>query len=181
MYTMSAKGGLQIDKRLIKEIDQAENRVRLNGEALEAVIVFLSMRTLIRKATETLKPFLKKTGVGRMIWCALGLLDRVADQMLNRISVGQLKTIHANTAEITVSLSCGRMEAYANINYEHLHALASKALESCEMLCACDREQSKNCPMRKAMDHVPGICHRKFSKDPTQCPYAGAAFDVGVE
>lgn len=177
MYTMSAKMA-SLDKNLCKEIDQSEGRVRLNGEGLEAMIVFLSMRLLLRKATESLKPFLAKTKAARMIWAVLGLLDKLADDMLNHVSVAQLKTIYANTNEIVVSLSCGKMNSYANISYEHMHALASKALESCELLCTRTREESKDCPMRKAMDHVPGICHRKLTKDPTQCPYAGAAFDV---
>ena len=115
-----------------------------------------------------------------MIWAVLGLLDKVSDDMLNHVSVAQLKTIYANTSDITVSLSSGRMDSYANISYDHMHALASKALEACELLCTCTREESKSCPMRKAMDHVPGTCHRKLTSDPTQCPYAGAAFDVEV-
>ena len=179
MYTMSAKAKADyLDKAACDAIDKDQGRIRLQNSAVEAVVVLLSCYVIGNKAAEVLEPFIKKTGRGRMLKAHMGGISKQIDQLIEGVSVSQLKTIRANTHQVSMTISAHPFETYANISHTHLLALTSQALEACGMFCDKNRTESRRCPVRKALEQIPGVLKDKLDCDPDKCPYAGMRLEI---
>ena len=182
MYTMSARAKADyLDKASCDAIDKDQGRIRLQNSAVEAVVVLLSCYVIGNKAAEVLEPFVKKTGRGRMLKAHFGGISKQIDQLIEGVSLSQLKTIRANTHHVSMTISAHPFETYANISHTHLLALTSQALEACGMFCDKNRTESRRCPVRKALEQIPGVLKDKLDCDPDKCPYAGTSFEIEVE
>lgn len=74
------------------QLDADEGRIRLHNDQMESMIVLRGCLVVMRKAVENLKPFVRKTGKGRMLAAAIGLLYRATADMM---SMADWETAHA--------------------------------------------------------------------------------------
>lgn len=180
-YTMTGKARLEdLSKAECREMDKEQGRQRLSNAALESMIAVLSARVILRTHLDRLKPLLDNTGTGKMLPAYMGGLSRELDKVLDTVSIEQLRTILANTRDTSIIVSSNWVEPYVNVRGSVLHGLASQAMEVCSMMCAKTAHESKDCPVRKALEQVPGMSVIKAGGG-GMCPYAGMSLEVETE
>lgn len=163
------------------QLDADEGRVRLQNDQMESMIVLRGCLVIMRKAAEILKPFTRKTGKGRMLAAAMGLMYKETAGMMSKVSAAQCATMDANTRGVTVSVSSVKIPAYVNIAHDDLLMITDRALEACEMYCTADCQQSKSCLLRKAFEQVPMLGELRRGAGAQDCPYMGVRLDGGSE
>jgi hypothetical protein len=195
MYTMTANRPGPLHQILISQVtgkrypdtkagrdalDKDEGRQKLYNDQMEAMIVLMGAYRIARKAAPMLKPFGKKTGTGRMLSAAVGLLGNAIYSMCGKVCVNQFRTIEHNTTGVSITVSASKVPGMVNIDCDHLLAITDRALEACEMYCTADCEASKSCLLREALEAVPmmGDLPRGASAD--ECPYRGVRLE-GVD
>lgn len=160
------------------QLDADEGRIRLQNNQMEAMIILRGCLVVMRKAVEILKPFVRKTGAGRMLMAAIGLMYKATSDMMSKVSSGQCATMDANTKGVTVSVSSVKVPAYVNIGHDDLLMIADRALESCEMYCTADCQESKSCLLRRAYEQVPMLGDLRHGAGAKDCPYMGVRLEV---
>ena len=180
MYTLTSHdtGKIYPDTKQGRDaMDRDEERVRLSNTQLEALLVLSGFYQVMRDAIVRLKPYAKRTGTGKMLPAAVGMIGKMLSDMLRKVSAHQLRTLKANTNQVSVSISSGKVPAMVNIDLEDLQHIANRALETCEMVCTASREESKTCRLRRAFEQVPGA-RDGLRTDESKCPYACAELEV---
>lgn len=160
------------------QLDADEGRVRLYNDQMEAMIVLRGCLVVMRKAVERLKPFIRKTGKGRMLSAAMGLMYKATADLMNKVSAAQCATMDANTKGVTVSVSSVKVPAYVNIDHDDLLMITDRALEACEMYCTADCQQSKSCLLREAFEQVPMLGDLPRGAGAQDCPYMGVRLEA---
>jgi hypothetical protein len=113
-----------------------------------------------------------------MLKAQIGGMSKSLDSMMRKVSIGQVRTLNANTNQVTVTVSSARVPGCINIDADDLTHIANRALEACSMYCSCTRDESKHCRLRKALENVPSASVEGMGTDPTRCPYAGVQMEV---
>ena len=162
------------------QLDADEGRVRLYNDQIESMIVLRGCLVVMRKAVDNLKPFVRKTGKGRMMSAAIGLLYKATADMMSKVSAAQCATMDANTKGVTVSVSSFKVPAYVNIDHDDLLMITDRALEACEMYCTADCQASKSCLLRKAFEQFPMLGELRRGAGAQDCPYMGVRIDGGA-
>lgn len=160
------------------QLDADEGRVRLQNDQMESMIVMLGCLVVMRKAVDNLKPFMRKTRMGRMISAAMGLMYKGTAGMMSKVSAAQCATMDANTKGVTVSISSARVPAYVNIDHDDLLMIVDRALEACEMYCTADCQKSKSCLLRRAYEQVPMLGELRRGAGAQDCPYMGVRVEA---
>ena len=160
------------------QLDADEGRIRLYNNQLESMIVLRGCLVVMRKAVEPLKPFVRKTGKGKMLAAAMGLLCKATTDMMTKVSAAQCATMDANTKGVTVSVSSAPVHGYVNIRYDHLMAIMDRGLECCELLCPANCQESKGCFLREAYAQVPMMSDLPRGAGVQDCPYKGVRLEV---
>lgn len=160
------------------QLDADEGRVRLYNDQMESMIVLRGCLVVMRKAVDNLKPFVRKTGKGRMMSAAVGLLYKATADMMSKVSAAQCATMDANTKGVTVSVSSAKVPAYVNIDHDDLLMITDRALEACEMYCTADCQASKSCLLRKAFEQVPMLGELRRGAGAQDCPYMGVRLEA---
>lgn len=177
-YTMTGKARIEdLSNAECREMDKELRRQRLSNAALESMIAVLSARVIMRTHLARLKPLLDKTGTGKMLPAYMGGLSKELDRVLDTVSIEQMRTIIANTRDTSIIVSSNWVEPYVNVRGSVLHGLASQAMEVCSMMCAKTAHESKDCPVRRALEQIPGVTLPKVCADGL-CPYAGLSLEV---
>ena len=158
-------------------IDKDEGRKKLYNDQLEAMIVLMAAYRIAKRAVPVLTPFGKKTGSGRMLAAAVGLLGKAVYSMCGKVAVNQFRTIENNTRGASISVSASKLPGMVNIESEYLQVIFDRALEACEMYCTESCEASKQCLLREAFEQVPmmGDIPRGAGQD--ECPYRGVRLE----
>lgn len=163
------------------QMDRDEGRIRIPNSALEAMVTLQASLVVAGKAAESMAPFVKKTGAGKMLKCHIAGMRRSIRDMLCKVSSSQNRTLQANTQLVSITVSSGRVPAMINIDVEDMEHICNRALETCELMCTCTREESKNCRLRHAFEQVASGCVETIRQDATKCPYAGSKFEIMQE
>lgn len=163
------------------QLDADENRIRLQNDQMESMIVLRGCLLVMRKVVDNLKPFMRKTRMGRMIPAAMGLMYKETAGMMSKVSAAQCATMDANTKGVTVSISSAKVPAYVNIDHDDLLLIFDRALESCEMYCTASCQESKSCLLRRAYEQVPMMGELRRGAGAQDCPYMGVRVEGGAE
>lgn len=177
-YTVTSKARIEdLTRDECKAIDKDLGRVRLSNAALQSMIVLMSARVIMRDMIRALKPLTAKTGTGKMLPMYMGGISKEIDKMLDTVSIEQLRTIMVNSKDTGITISSNPVPCYVNVSMDTLHGLTSQAMEVCSMMCAKTAHESKDCPVRRALEQIPGVTLPKVGADGL-CPYAGMSLEV---
>lgn len=193
MYTMTAHDKQELTPILISKVtgkkypatkagraqlDADEGRVKLYNDQFEAMVVARGCLVMLRGTLEQLMPFAKATGTGKMLAAGVGLVRRCIEQMMCKVSSAQCQTMDANTRGVTVTVSSVKVPGMVNIAQSDLTMITDRALEACEMYCTANCQESKECPLRKALEQVPMLGGAKRTASVEDCPYKGVRLEV---
>lgn len=160
------------------QMDADEGRIRMPNSGLEAMVTLQAASYAAQRAAETIKPFIRKTGVGKMLKAQVMGMRKSIGEILTKVSCSQNRTLQANNQLVSITVSSGRVPAMVNIDVEDLTHICNRALEMCAFSCACTREESKECRLRQAYEQVCSASVEAVREDPTKCPYAGLSLEV---
>ena len=162
------------------QMDKDEGRIRVPNRVMQALVLFKACVDTSLRELESVQPFIKKTGAGRMLKCQIAGMRKSVRDMMCKVSASQNRTLQANTQLTYVTVTSSKVPAMINIDVEDLTHICNRALEMCAFSCACTREESKECKLRHAFEQVASSSVEAVRMDATKCPYAGAEFDVEV-
>ena len=166
--------GEAFDLEMLKKVDEREGRHRISGGEVEALIAFVTAVNIIRRELPRLESMAEENGqltkLRTVRTMALGIMNRI----VKKIAQDQLITIANNVYEVIVTLSSSPVEGCYNIRRKDLHTLADSVLLSCSMSCGKSRDESKDCPVRRALENIPGLKAAAKSMGNTKdCPFSG--------
>ena len=82
-------------------------------------------------------------------------------------------SLQNNTKLVEITVTSQRMPAMINVSIDDMLSICDQALRMCELSCECSREQSKACPLRRALDTIPCEMGSGAWEDAGKCPYRG--------
>lgn len=167
-------GDVYYDAEKLKKIDQEQGRVQLNSEEAEALIALSVARQLAEDAYRVLKKHAKYSGADRRLNMAIPMLRTANTLMSDKVAGKQLLTITNNANDVDIVLSSHPQPGYVNIDKQTLAHVFNRAMDACDFYCTANREESKCCQLRIALNNIPGIkqAAKANSKDPSRCPCA---------
>lgn len=156
-----------------EQMDRDDGRLRIPNSGLEAVIVLYAAEKIADRASQTVAPFVRKTGAGKMLRAHIGGIRKSLRDMMDRISTAQNLSIEHNARLSDITVTSHRMPAMINVSIDDMLSICDQALRMCELSCECSREQSKACPLRRALDTIPCEMGSGAWDDAGKCPYRG--------
>lgn len=189
MKTLRASAGYapydkHYDERKLRQLDAEQNRRRLNADEKDGLYYVAVASMLASNGLAMVDKHATHSGQHRRLTTATSMLHNAMREMSNHVQSEQLITIANNVNHTDVILSSRPVDGCLNIPYRHMQAITNQELQTCELLCTADREESKTCPMRKALECVPGMkgaARERAQLDSTKCPYAGLMMAVEEE
>lgn len=189
MITLRAKAGnapydKHYDERKLRQLDIDQNRRRLNADEKDGLYYVAVASMLASNGLAMVDKHARHSGQHRRLTTATSMLHNAMREMSNHVQSEQLITIANNVNKTDVILSSRPVEGCLNIQYRHMQAIVNQALQNCELLCTADREESKRCPVRLALECIPGMkgaARERAQLDSTRCPYAGLMMEVEHE
>lgn len=166
------------DEKALKNLDDEQGRRRLCGAEVEALIGFATASNLINRTTPVLEDLAKESEAIRRVKLAKAMLHNAVPILCRKVQSSQLITIANNINDVSITLSAYPTGGYCNIEWSNMMAICDQAMATCQMGCDKSRDESKGCPVRKALETVPGLRDVKNSRGNTKdCPFAGIELD----
>ena len=83
------------------------------------------------------------------------------------------ESVHNNLAEVRLTISAMPVPMCTNIRAEDLSEITKAATANCAATCMKTREESKRCPLRHALETIPGMkeAARNQAFGLSGCPY----------
>lgn len=170
------------DEAALKRLDEEQGRRRLNGAESEALIGFATASNLCTKTLPVLEKVAEETGITKRMKQIATMLHNTVPILARKVDSSQLISMANNINDVSIVLSANPTPGYCNISWADLQTICNHAMSTCEMGCALSRDESKRCPVRKALSHVPGIRDVRKSRGNTkECPFAGIALEWNEE
>lgn len=172
-YKISAKDLVTMSRREVQEMEtRMPPRQRLTGSELDALIRINAASCLLDTAIPDLEGLIARTGT-RMLKPVSAHVVKLCQQLAMGVPLTQIKSAEANTANSFVICSADQVPQYTNIRHEYLKEIVRQASKQCDLECTKSREQSKQCPLRKAFESIPGMkeAARINANDAEHCPY----------
>lgn len=163
------------------QMDKDEGRIRIPNSGMEALVTLQAAMIVARKSVDSIMPTIRKTGAGKMLKCQIGGMRKSLGDILAKVSASQNRTLQANTQLVTITVSSQKVPAMINIDVDDLTHICNRALEMCAFSCACTREESKECRLRRAFEQVASSSVEAVRQDHTKCPYAGVELEALAE
>jgi len=169
------------DEKALKSLDEEQGRRRLCGAEVEALIGFATADNLLDKCMPVLGDLIGESGQKRRASMISPMTRNMLYGLVRKVQANQLITIANNVNNVNITLSAVPTGGYCNIAWEHMQTICDQALATCQMGCDKSRDESKRCPVRKALDTVPGLREVRKSRGNTQdCPYADMSLEWEV-
>lgn len=161
-----------------EQMDRDEGREHIPNSGMEAMVVLIACAQVAARAAETIAPFVRRTGAGRMLKAQAAGMKKSIGELMQKISSAQNRTIQNNSNLVNITVTAARVPAMINIDGDDMEHICNRALEMCAFSCDCTREESKGCRLRHALEQIPLAAAAPLRSDPNQCPYAGARLEV---
>lgn len=189
MITLRAKASnapydKHYDESKLRQLDVEQNRRRLNTDEKDGLYYVAVASMLASNGLAMVDKHATHSGQHRRLTTATSMLHNAMREMSNHVQSEQLITIANNVNNTDVILSSRPVDGCLNIPYRHMQAITNQALQTCELLCTADREESKTCPMRKALECIPGMkgaARERAQYCGDSCPYAGLTMEMEEE
>ena len=158
----------------LKRLDNEDGRHRLNGAQVEALLGMTTAVNLFRHCTPIMEQLARETGQLTKLRSLYTQQFNLLKDIVNSTARDQLITIANNAYDVIVTLSSSPIEGCYNMRRSDLHTLADNVLTSCAMSCGKNRDESKTCPVRRALETIPGVkAAGKQQGNSMDCPFAG--------
>lgn len=141
----------------MRRIDEAQDRRRLCREEFEALVAMHAGVQLIEGYVGKLKRHAKHCGVD---WRFAGLikqLDNIMQTMLDKTSVAQVLTMSNTFEGSELVVSATPVDGCINICQKDARIICRAAQWYCTHECLKTSHESHECPLKLAMDTVPGL------------------------
>jgi len=176
--------------RLVKETDMTREEARhfdrvnhmrrLSGAEMEGVMMAVAASYLLDVAATRLGELARDKGIGWMK-AAVGMVNKLARLLSTDISVEQKKIMHDNLAGTVVNFTAMEKPGYMNVNGDRLKIICDEVVDGKCAFCIRTVKEARKCPLRAALDGVPGCKERRGGKDFLGgCPYQGAGMDADI-
>lgn len=169
------------DREVLQLANEEQHRLRLNGAEREAYIAFATALNLLDRNVPVLEDVSREASVLKRMRFVRTMTRNIILKINEKVNLDQLISLSNNCKDVTVTISIASEPGYYNVRRDHLHAICDQAMESCRISCAMTRDQSKDCPVRRALESIPGV--RDVSKaqgNTKDCPFAGMSLDWEV-
>lgn len=178
---MDTRGNLIYSDAEVAAINEEQGRVRISGAESEMMIGLLAATNMIQTALPVLEQHALYSGVRKWFRMARSLLRKVCVAMNMKVEARQMASMCNQLRDHTISVSAMPIPGMVNISCDDLMLLCNRAMETCEMVCNCTREESKRCPVRGVMDRIPGAkdAAKEIARmDSSRCPYKGIEVEL---
>lgn len=178
---IDGKGNVLYTAEEVNAINAQYDRKRMSGNEVEQMIGFIAAGNLLRQCAVELADFAKETGNLTLLKRVSTNLKTIAVRLATKIEVRQMGAIMNQTDRAKLTVSAEYTPAMVNVKLDDLLTLCNQAMEQCGWSCTCTRDQSKDCPLRKVLETVPGVkeAGKEIArKDATRCPYRGMEMEV---
>lgn len=172
-YKVSAKDLLNLSRKELQELDgKMTDRQRLTGSEIDALIRINAACCLLDTAIPDLEGLIARTGA-KMLKPVAAHVVKLCQKLAMGVPLTQIRTVEANTANSFVICSADQVPQFTNVRHEYLSEIVKQASKQCDLECTKTREQSKQCPLRRAFENIPGMkeAARANANDAEHCPY----------
>lgn len=171
------------DVEKLRKIDQEQGRRRLNWKEMDGLIAISVACQLMDDAAEALKDISKSVSAYNGIRSAVGMARRALRAIRDKTAGEQLISIanQINDCDITLSArQATEPKQMINVNRTDMQTIINQCCRGCDYTCTANREESKRCPLRYALDNVPSVKKMARSKwdDQESCPYRMFEYEV---
>lgn len=151
-------------------------RQRINGAEMDALMRYNAGYSLLMDA-------MKGGGLTKMAERACADIEAIKEHLdalklyyatlENAVSAHQLKSLDAQVDDFSVVVTTGMPpQGYTAIGEADLAALTQAVTKDhCGYMCTRTRDGAKSCPVRKALDAIPGMRQYR-DESPDACPYS---------
>ena len=181
---MDAKGNVIYTPEQVEAINQQQGRRRITGAEMEAMVAMISAGNMMIQAAPVLFDHAAHIGKRAQLKRLVTTMRRLMTKLNMAVEVRQMGAICGQLENAKICVSAEPAARYVNIRQEDLLHICNRAMEQCNFLCTCTREESKACKLRKALELVPGVKEqgKEYArKDATRCPYRGMEMEVGLD
>lgn len=174
-YTLRMPNGRQyvMDERMIREMNEMQGRRRVTGDEMDGVIMMQAGVNAITAGSGNCARFLTELNLNRRIKPCMAQVQNVVQCMFDHVEARQFISIHNNLAETRLTISSLPVPMYTNIRTEDLSEITKAATANCAATCMKTRDESKYCPLRRALETIPGM--KEAARDQAfglnGCPY----------
>ncbi len=179
------KGNSIYTPEQVDQINREGNRRHASGAEIEAMIGIVAAGNVMIHCAPTLYDHARHCGKLPQLKRIITTLRRLVTNLNMHVEVRQMGSICSQLENCHLCVSADRIPAMVNIRLEDLLHICNRAMEQCDMICTCTREESKACQLRRALELVPGIKEqgKQYARtDATRCPYRGMEMEIdGLE
>lgn len=179
--SMDGRGRLIYTEEEIRAINEAQGRHRISGEEAEGMMALIAATNILTPCVDTLADHARRSACLKWLRMGKTLIRKAVVMMNGKLDVRQMNAIASQMIDATISVSANPLPPMINIALEDMLHICNRALETCEMVCSCTREESKHCRLRAALDCVPGAkeqAKERARADASKCPYKGIEMEV---
>ncbi len=148
---------IDVDRRTMEQIDKEEGRVRLPAQCITALIGLGGAIVLWKQNADIMAPTLKKMGLWDKTRCAEGLMRWILDRICRNMCVRQNLAIQENTRDMIISVGVKPAPRCINVPQDVADELVGAVMRDTCNMCLKDEREAGKCPLRKALDAVPGV------------------------
>ncbi len=164
--------------REARELDEGHPEARrLNGAEIEGLQAMIVTWKMCEAYLPNLEALAEATGAGRAnLRRTVRMIRNLARRMTLDAKMTQLKAMADNMAGCSVMITNTQVNRPGQIlmDLDDAETLARAALEEkCAYQCSKSAKESRRCPVREALDKLPGMRDRRKSWA-GECPYQTA-------
>lgn len=173
---IDAKGNVIYTPDQVDAINRQQNRRRVTGPEMEAMTALIAAGNILIQTAPVLFDHAKHVGKLPQLKRLVTTYRRLMTKLNMAVEVRQMGAICGQFENARICVSAEPVARYVNIRQEDLLHICNRAMEQCDFLCTCTREESKQCELRRALELVPGVKDqgKQYARmDATRCPYRG--------
>lgn len=165
----------------VELLNREQNRRQISGAEMEAMMGMVTGGNLMLAYAPVLYEHAKHCGKLPQLKRLITTMRNLMKTLNMHVSVRQMGSICSQMENAHITVSADYVPGYVNIRLDDLLHIYNRAMEQCDMLCTCTREESKACQLRRALELVPGVKEqgKQYARtDATRCPYRGMEMEV---
>ena len=178
------RGNVIYTPEQVDAINREQNRRRISGQQMECMTALVTAGNLVIQSVPPLFDLADHIGKKRQLKSLVTQMRKLFTALNMAVEVRQMGAICAQVENNHIAVCADHVPGYINIRREDMMEICNRAMEQCDMLCTCTREESKTCKLRRALEVVPGVKEQGKAyarKDATRCPYRGMEMEVEAD
>lgn len=178
------KGNVIYTPEQVEIINREQNRRTISGREMECMMGLITAGNLIIQCAPVLMDHAHHIGKRANLKRLVTQMRRLFQALNMAVEVRQMGAICGQMENAHITVSADYVPGWVNIRLDDLLHICNRAMEMCDMMCTCTRDESKHCVLRQALELVPGVKQqgKEYArKDATRCPYRGMEMEVAFD